>query len=168
MVRPTGAWFSYNVPFFSQILEQGGYNATAHSDCPRARMFRRAVQEQAIDDLGSVVAFMQYNNRTDPLAEGDACNGISARCDLDPVNSAGFDCFGAIDLKLATAGLHSQLGNASSLAFYGQMAPSWNYADNPPFAWSWQGRDCMPGAPHAGQPDRFNFTIIAYPAAIMT
>jgi hypothetical protein len=153
---PSGAWFSFNIPFYSLMLREGGYHPNAHHDCPRARMFRRAVEQRSIVDLESFVAFMHYNNRTDPLAEGDACNGISARCDL---NAGKHDCFGAIDLKVSSSSLQ-----AKGLDWHGMMAPSWNHADNPPFAWSSSG-NCKQSDPHAGQPNVFNFTMLTYPAA---
>merc|ERR1711879_878896 len=106
-----------------------------------------------IKDLSSFVAFMRYNNRTDPLAKGNACNGVSARCDLNPFSDDSFDCFGAIDIKVADSSLLDVATN-ESLSFYATMAPSWNHVDNPPFQWSQQGQGCKHYG-HVGQPDLF-------------
>merc|ERR1711870_119100 len=107
-------------------------SADSYLHCPRARIYQREVSSPTITDLSSFVAFMRYNNRTDPLAKGDACNGISARCDLNPLGDDNFDCFGAVDLKVATSALFNAATN-SSLAFHAVMAPSWNEHDNAPF-----------------------------------
>ena len=125
-------------------------------------MWRRAVDRHTIVDLETFVGFMRYNNRSDPLASGDACNGISARCDLNPPSSESFDCFGAIDIKVATSGLFNRT-TESGLGFYGNFAPSWG-GMNPPFAWSNQGQGCK-GTPHAMQPDVFNFSTFTFPHA---
>eukprot|EP00747_Dinoflagellata_sp_TGD_P188897 gnl/TRDRNA2_/TRDRNA2_48536_c0_seq1.p1 gnl/TRDRNA2_/TRDRNA2_48536_c0~~gnl/TRDRNA2_/TRDRNA2_48536_c0_seq1.p1 ORF type:complete len:309 (+),score=29.59 gnl/TRDRNA2_/TRDRNA2_48536_c0_seq1:112-927(+) len=166
---PTQAWFSYNIPYFSLISREGGYVPPKSSDdswlqCPRAKIHAREVAKPTIKDLSSFVAFMRYSNRTDPLAKGDACNGISARCDLNPTGDDKFDCFGAVDLKVATSALFDKTTN-SSLAFHGIWAPSWNDQDNAPFQWSKQGQGCY-WFRHGGQPDLFNFSMHTYPDAV--
>merc|ERR1712232_786833 len=127
--------------------------------------YQREESSPTITDLSSFVAFMRYNNRTDPLAVGNACNGISARCDLNPIASDDFDCFGAIDIKVATSRLFDMATN-SSLAFYATMAPSWNDMDNAPFRWSQQGQGCKQYA-HTGQPDKCNFTMFTFPDRVL-
>lgn len=62
---------------------------------PREQMFERMrTSQHPVDDPESFVAFLRYNNRSDPLAGGDACNGISARCDLNPHLSPRYHTFG--------------------------------------------------------------------------
>ena len=85
-----------------------------------------------------------------------------ARCDLNPHASSDYHCFGALDIKAATAGLFDRASN-SSLAFYATMAPSWKISSNPAFRWSQQDAAKCPPATHAGQPDVFNFTMHVYP-----
>jgi len=167
---PSRAWFSYNIPYFANISREGGYAQppspkAAWFNCPRAKMFRREVDSPTIKDLGSFVAFMRYNNRTDPLAEGNACNGISARCDLNPLSGDSFQCFGALDIKVATSSLVAAAASKSSLVFHATMAPSWDDGDNAPFEWSRQGQGCKQYG-HLGQPDRFNFTMYTYPNVV--
>ena len=111
VLRKQKSWPSYNIPFFTHIWKVGGYEhlqAKSGSDdfsferCPRAKMFERARQEGAGDSLKSLMALIRYNRLDDPLALGDACNAISARCDLNPRKHLSYDCFGAIDAKVAS------------------------------------------------------------------
>jgi hypothetical protein len=91
---------------------------------------------------------MRYNKwQTDPLSLGDACNSISARCDLDPPSLTPYP-FGAIDCKVTDAKMSPHMkSNAVS-------SPTWD--SQPIFAWTqeWQG------IPHYGQPEIWDFEFV--------
>ncbi|CAK0853792.1 unnamed protein product [Prorocentrum cordatum] len=106
-----GSWPSYNIPYFEDVRRVGGYFAMQerhplHADDysferdSRARMFARAREAGDITSLDSFAHLMRYNGDHDRLENGDRCNAISARCDLNPVGH-GYDCFGAIDTKVS-------------------------------------------------------------------
>ena len=105
-------WASYNVPFYKEMWDYAGYaplfakygNQYSWSECARAQIYRR--DQSKVQDLDSLKAIQRYNEwQRDPLSLGDACRGISARCDLNnPMfsNSTlnGFAAFGGIDAKV--------------------------------------------------------------------
>ena len=135
-------------------------------------MFERMrTSQHPVDDLESFVAFLRYNNRSDPLAGGDACNGISARCDLNPHLSPRYHTFGvhplvhwclnpvglvgAQDVKVALGSAR----NSSSLEFHATLSPTWDGHLNPPFAWSVQKEGI---AKPQGHPDVFDFSMYTF------
>jgi len=164
-----GSWASFNIPYFSDIWKIAGYGSMqklkpdladtfSYTDAPRARMFGRERKENTISSLQSFMAFMRSNKPQDPLAGGDACNGISARCDLNPIGSPSYQCFGAHDAKATSFKKQS-----SNLAFYGVLSPT--FEDRQPFAWSKQDasmENCRPEE-HIGHPDVFNFGWYSFP-----
>jgi hypothetical protein len=167
----SGAWVSYNIPFFDDIWQVGGWGAMqvsqpnmadefSYERAPRALMFQRAL-DSGVDSLQSFMQLMRYNDAGhDPLADGDACNGISARCDLNPHNSSSYNCFGAHDAKVTH--LQSVVRDMSFLAI---LSPT--YDDNEPFSWSQQdssAENCRPEQ-HVGHPDVFNFGWYSFPSS---
>ncbi|OLP96981.1 Phospholipase B-like protein B [Symbiodinium microadriaticum] len=139
VLRNQHSWPSYNIPFFTHIWKVGGYEhlqAKSGSDdfsfeqCPRAKMFERARKQGFGNSLESLMALIRYNRLGDPLALGDACNAISARCDLNPQKHVSYDCFGAIDAKVA-----SWRSNRHDLSFLAVSSPTHSHGEQP-FAWS--------------------------------
>lgn len=109
--------------------------------------------------------FMRRNKLEDPLAEGDKCNAISARCDLNPMDSHVYDCFGGHDSKVTAWRGPESTGN---LSFYGVLSPTFD--DEKPFSWSSQNASvdtCRP-TQHVGHPDTFNFGWHTFPSAVET
>lgn len=164
------SWPSYNIPYFEDIWKVGGYEAmqkkTHHPDdfsfdkCPRALMFERARQEGAGSSLSSLMALIRYNRIDDPLARGDACNGISARCDLNPHKHVSYDCFGAIDAKIARWRNFSE-----DLSFLAVSSPTWG-GNERPFSWSEVNPevDGCQASDHRGHPNTFDFSWYQLPA----
>ena len=151
-----GYWGSYNVPFYASIYSLSGYpamyqkfgNFYSHDNCARATIYRRDYKQvQMIEDLRKLQRYNRW--QSDPLSLGDACRGISARCDLnDPLVTQaqgcrtnttmnGFSAFGAIDGKVVDDVLMASL---TTIAVAG---PSWQ--DQPPFAWTttWANISCI-------------------------
>ena len=88
----------------------------------------RNFSKKFIEDLTTLKKIMRYNKwQTDPLSLGDACNSISARCDLNGPNGE-LGAFGAIDCKLSDS---SMVSNMKSEAVAG---PTWD--SQPVFAWT--------------------------------
>jgi hypothetical protein len=113
--------------------------------CPRAQIFRRD-QDKAID-ISTFKKLMRYNEwQTDPLSLGDACNSISARCDLN----SGSDAFpfGGIDCKYTDTTL------SPNLESHAVAGPTWQ--TQPVFAWN----DEWTGIPHYGQDIVFGFDFV--------
>ena len=85
---------SYNIPYFSDVMDLSGYTKAGYSyfNDTRAKIFRR--DQGAVNSLDSMCTLMNSNNyKTDPLADNNPCNAISARCDLAT------EAFGGIDSK---------------------------------------------------------------------
>lgn len=120
---------------------------------PRARMFARARQGGTITDVESFMRFLRYNSRSDPIAKGNACIGISARCDLNPGWKSDYDCWGAVDAKVIQARQHFD-----DLSFFAVSSPTFDREEHA-FSWSRQNVSvdgCKPQQ-HFGHPDTFNF-----------
>lgn len=170
VLRNQHSWPSYNIPFFTHIWKVGGYEhlqAKSGSDdfsfeqCPRAKMFERARKQGFGNSLESLMALIRYNRLGDPLALGDACNAISARCDLNPQKHVSYDCFGAIDAKVA-----SWRSNRHDLSFLAVSSPTRSHGEQP-FAWS-RVNDKLDGCKpenHIGHPDTFDFDWYKMPAS---
>ena len=170
VLRKQMSWPSYNVPYFDHIWKVAGYEAMqkktntpddfSFDKCPRALMFERARQEGAGTSLSSLMALIRYNRLDDPLARGDACNGISARCDLNPHKHVSYDCFGAIDAKIA-----QWRPTADDLSFLAVSSPTWG-GDERPFTWSQVNSevDGCKVSDHNGHPDTFDFSWYQMPA----
>lgn len=170
VLRKQMSWPSYNVPYFADIWKVAGYEEMqkkthtpddfSFDKCPRALMFERARQEGAGSSLSSLMALIRYNRLGDPLARGDACNAISARCDLNPHKHVSYDCFGAIDAKIAR-----WRPEAQDLSFLAVSSPTWG-DDEHPFTWSQVNSkvDGCKASDHNGHPDTFDFSWYQMPA----
>jgi len=166
-----GSWPSYNIPYFRKIWKAGGYDLMM-ADYPtsrdqysfksdvRAKMFARARDEHFVNDLSSFAALLRYNKPGDPLAAGDTCNAISARCDLNPPSSEHYDCFGAIDGKIV-----SYRSDPTDLSFLAISGPT-SSREEVPFTWSHQNtsvKGCG-SRDHEGHPDTFDFSWYTMPS----
>lgn len=170
VLRKQRLWPSYNIPYFNDIWIIGGWQAMqrqspaaadtySYTAAPRARMFQRALSEGKITDLASLMHFVRHHNVQDPLAKHDACNSISARCDLNQQSRPEYDCFGAVDAKIAY-----MRQNPHDLSFYAVASPAFDGAR--PFSWSDQDPrvdGCAPNQ-HVGHPDTFNFSFYSMPS----
>jgi len=168
-LRSLGSWPSYNIPYFEEIWKVGGYGELqAKSDtpddlsfdkCPRALMFARAREKMAPESLAGLMSLIRYNELGDPLANGDACNGISARCDLNPRRHISYDCFGAVDAKVA-----QWRPTSENLSFLAVSAPTRSHGESA-FSWSSVNTSvdgCKP-EDHRGHPDTFDFPWLILP-----
>jgi len=151
VLREFGYWGSYNIPYFPFVYDISGYpeaakvygNSYNYSMCPRAQIFRRD-QHKVVDSL-SMEHMMRYNQwQTDPLSLGDSCNGISARCDLDPPQN-GPSAFGAIDGKI------SDVKGVMELKTKAVAGPTWD--SQPVFAWTEEWSDVA----HYGEVNVYDF-----------
>jgi len=172
VLREQGSWPSYNIPYFEDIWEAGGYRAM-QEQLPkladaysfdrdvRARMFARARAHREVTDFGSFMRLLRYNDHRDPLAGGNVCNGISARCDLNPTSAPDYDCFGGIDAKVRGAS-----GTSADLSFYAVSSPT--YDQEVAFSWHRQDSsvDGCKDSQHIGHPDTWNFSWYRMPSAV--
>lgn len=174
VLRQQGSWPSYNIPYFKDVWTVAGYGAMrakmhsadarnefSFTESPRARMFARARKDGLGKSLSSLMHLIRYNHIGDPLAIGDACNGISARCDLNPVQHQSYDCFGAVDAKIA-----KWRPSSDDLSFLGVSAPTRSHGER---AFSWSSVNtkvdgCKPDE-HIGHPDTFDFGWHVFPAS---
>ena len=160
-----GYWASYNIPFFYSVWKDSGFGTKtpktyySHDDCPRAKMF--AARNGKVADLDGVKSLLRYNDfKNDPNADGNACFGISSRCDLNPTASKSFRLEGGIDSKATTASL------AYNMIFVAQNGPT--HDNQPPFNWTlWEQATAPPPGysklpVHTGAPESFNFDWIGF------
>lgn len=174
VVLTQGSWPSYNIPYFRDIQRAGGYFAKQkqephkaeqynYTQAPRARMFARARREGWVTSREDFMRLMRYNHLGDPLSKGDACNSISARCDLNPHSSPLYKCFGALDSKFS-----AYRGDVrTDTSFYGVAGPT--HDDEKPFSWRLQNTSvdgCRPSQ-HVGQPETFDFGWYAFPSVLV-
>jgi len=152
-----GYFPSYNIPYFEFVYNISGYpaqykqygNAYSYQSCPRANIFRRdQAKVQTLDDFKNIMRYNNYQN--DPLSLGNACNGISARCDLNPAGKPGFthSAFGGYDCKVTESEL---IKNMTTHALSGPSS-----VQQPPFAW----KGDWATVPHIGQPPVFAFPFV--------
>jgi hypothetical protein len=151
-----GYFPSYNIPYFEFVYNISGFpeqlakygDAYSYKHCPRANIFRRAqAKVKTLDDYKNIMRYNDYKN--DPFSLGDACNGISARCDLNPPNKGlTYRAFGGYDCKVTSNWL------MKSMTTHALSGPSSETL--PPFTW----RDWS-SVSHVGQPDLFNFPFVA-------
>ena len=126
VLRNTGYWASYNLPYFSQIAERSGAAARckAMSDecfhnAPRARQFAE-IQGQ-VDSLEDMEDALSYNNwQYDPISQGDSCRAIACREDLEEDLVRRMP-FGAIDAKVSSLTLVKRDLSTSRGAWYPPM-----------------------------------------------
>eukprot|EP01114_Cavostelium_apophysatum_P002950 TRINITY_DN1265_c0_g1_i1.p1 TRINITY_DN1265_c0_g1~~TRINITY_DN1265_c0_g1_i1.p1 ORF type:complete len:530 (-),score=124.52 TRINITY_DN1265_c0_g1_i1:37-1626(-) len=146
-------WASYNIPYFPFVYNISGYpaaykakgDAYSYTGCPRARIFTR--DQHTVSDMDSMKKIMRYNKwQVDPLSLGNACNSISARCDLNPENPSPF---GAIDGKIANS------ETVKSIQSQAVAGPTWD--SQPPFAWTGEWTDVA----HYGEVQVYDFDWIA-------
>jgi hypothetical protein len=165
-IEAEGYWASYNIPFFENVWKSSGFDKLrpkvdySHSTSARAQIF--ATRQATVKDLNSLKAILRYNDYTnDPVAHGDPCRAISARCDLNPVTAPNFRLEGGMDAKATTASVAY-----SNLQFAAQNGPTHD-SSLPPFNWSqWVHRFPFPGYEqvplHVGSPDVFDFDWVDF------
>ena len=110
-----GYWPSYNVPYWPAIYAASDVPAIvakhgpseSYDLAPRAKIFRR--DQGGVVDFGKFKALMRSNHyKTDPFADGHACNQICCRGDLE-ITADGKDTaeqpMGCYDAKARPAGI---------------------------------------------------------------
>ena len=167
VLRKQQYWPSYNTPFYPEIFNLSGCQASvdeygpmfAYASTPRALMFAR--DQHKVVDMESLFNLMRYNDyKNDPLSACPKCdppysaeNAIAARSDLNPANGTyllpflGHRLHGATDYKGTNVELMKEL---AMRAISGPTSEQ-----QPPFRWStsdWKD------APHYGIPD-----LVEYP-----
>ena len=155
-----GFWGSYNVPYFLNVYRMSGFhkyhlmpNGEEYSyfHCSRARIFAR--EHRKVRDMASYKRLLRYNRfETDPLSEGDGCNAVSARCDLN-TNPKTFALDGGIDAKATSTAM------ARRLQFFAQMGPT--HDNQRPFEWTAEYSNYS----HVGQPTKFHFDWVLFKSA---
>jgi hypothetical protein len=105
-----------------------------------------------LDTLQSLLRYNDFQN--DKISNGNACNAISSRCDLNKINSTNFLLEGGIDSKATTASL------AKRMLFTAQQGPT--HDQQVPFSWSvveqeWPFQKYLNIPKHNGAPDLFDF-----------
>jgi len=159
-------WPSYNNPYFTDIREAAGYTRLCergvYGDCyegaPRWTIFK--TQHDSVVDLESMQHIMRFNDyENDPASQGDGCNSIACRGDLQ-ANPSKVGAFGALDAKISSVMLNKASSTSSAGArAYAILGPT--QQDQPVFCWS-----TMPNGDsysHAGQPDCFDYEWIQLP-----
>ena len=169
VLRQKHYWPSYNIPFFEQIYDSGGYRELkqifgkyfSYDDCARAQIFDRDVRKA--NDLDSLMRLMRTNDFTrDPLSNYPNCRppysadlAIAARNDLNDPNGVyaiavlGFRARGAIDAKVTSLELMRKY------SMYAVSGPT--HQSLPPFQWSTSN---IKSISHKGQPDKWQFEPI--------
>nr|XP_032822922.1 phospholipase B-like 1 [Petromyzon marinus] len=155
-----GYWPSYNVPFYESVYNLSGYPefvATHGSDfsyelAPRAKIFRR--DHGSVVDLASMKGIMRSNNyKYDPYSEGDPCDCICCRGDLNPTKPAPDGCY---DTKVTD---YFNARNFTSFVVNGPTVQP----DTPPFSWS-----KFNGTSHVGLPPMYDFPFVTVWPATFT
>ena len=167
ILRNQTYWPSYNIPFYDIIYRESyqdvmykkygdfySYNRTA-----RAMIFAR--DHSKVTNLTALFYLMRYNDfQHDPLSR---CNcsppntaefAIAARCDLNdpngiyPIESLSFRPHGAIDVKMTSAKLISQLQMVAVSGPTNENVPTFN----------WNTTKIK--QPHLDQPTEWNFSPV--------
>ena len=163
------AWTSYNAPYFQKVQDLDNITVLineygpffSHDSCPRANIFNRDLH--TVVDVNTTIQLMRYNDfRNDPYAKSNctplgysAENGISARCDLNPINSTckiaseGPRCHGATDLKVVNM---QMVADMQMVAISGPT-----HEQQPVFDWGEQEDTACKNTRHEGHPERFRF-----------
>jgi len=146
----TGYWPSYNVPFYESVYNLSGYPEHVRKHgldysyqlAPRAKIFRR--DQATVKDFKTMQHIMRYNDyKNDPYSEGNPCNSICCRGDLDKKNPIPNGCY---DSKVTDYNM------ALSMQSYAINGPS--LGDSlPPFQWT----DAFNNTTHLGLPNLYNF-----------
>jgi hypothetical protein len=133
---------SFNIPYFPKIFNVSGYrdHGFNYTTDIRHQIFMRDHHNVvSLETMGWLMNSNDYKN--DPLSGGNACNAISARCDLSSTSA-----FGGIDAKAVNStymSLH---------LVYAISSPT--HQTQPPFAWTSE----FDSSPHTGMPITWNFT----------
>ncbi len=136
ILRQSGYWASYNVPYFPEIYQVSGTaqmfrqygDAFSWSQCPRAKIYRR--DQAAVTNLAGKSYLMilnliffsyfffvlgmkkiQRSNRwqTDSFSLGSGAGAVSARADLNsPYLGHTFAPFGGLDCKITDSQMISK------------------------------------------------------------
>jgi hypothetical protein len=169
ILREQEYWASYNIPYFKDIYNRGGYKDLkqkyghyfSYKRCARALIFKRDYQK--VTDLKSMMQLMRSNDfKNDPLSQYNKCVpsysadlAIAARNDLNDPNGVyaipvlGFRARGAIDAKITSKDM---MKNYEMFAISGPTNQSL-----PTFQWSTSN---IEGIKHEGQPDKWQFSPI--------
>ena len=169
VLRRQQYWSSYNIPYFKEIYERGGYPELtqkygkyfSYELCSRALIFKR--DHKRANHLESVMHLMRSNDfPNDPLSQYEGCRpkysadlAIAARNDLNDPNGVysipvlGLRPRGAIDAKVTSNDL---MRNYSMFAVSGPTHQSL-----PPFEWTASN---IKGIKHEGQPNKWQFDPI--------
>ena len=154
-------WPSFNIPYFKTVYNKSGFPsqtphwAFSHQDCPRAQIF--AERHASVVDIASYQSLIRYNDwKHDPLSRGDSCNAISARCDLNALDSPDYALSGGLDAKVTSAVQH-----ASRFSFFAQMGPT-TYNEQPVFDWASARLPHGKLPTHEGQPEKFDFSWVEF------
>ncbi|CAI5972639.1 unnamed protein product [Closterium sp. NIES-65] len=169
-LRDEGYWASYNNPAFPAIFNLSGFADLerrhgawfSHSQCPRAKLFRR--DHGQVVGVASLQRLMRYNDfKHDPLS---ACKctppysaeiAIAARGDLNEADGQyelpflGLRDHAETDSKIT--GYHILQHSLAALAISGPT-----YDQQPPFQWS---KSPFANVSHLGHPDLFLFPWLA-------
>jgi hypothetical protein len=156
-------WASYNIPFFEKVSVESGNQAACDvgketgntgncwDDCPRANIFRsRAASVLSLDDMQYMINYNDWQN--DALSEGDPCNAISCRRDLEPTSSSRYPA-GGLDGKVSSVQSVIRSAQPNGPVVMGRVGPTSD--DQPPFCWS--GVENESEFSHIGQPDCFQY-----------
>ncbi|XP_019792934.1 phospholipase B-like 1 isoform X1 [Tursiops truncatus] len=151
-VLRTGYWPSYNIPFHEKIYNWSGYPMLvkklgldySYDLASRAKIFRR--DQGKVTDMESMKYIMRYNNyKNDTYSNGDPCNTICCREDLNSLNPSPGGCY---DTKVADIHL------ASAYTAYAISGPTVQ-GGLPVFHWSRFNKTL-----HEGMPEAYNFDFI--------
>lgn len=150
-----GYWPSYNAALYPEtarrikqdVMQRTRGDSFSYQMVERAQIFRRD-QATVMSDEDMQRLMRRNNFQNDPIAHGDSCAQIACRADL-ATNPALKKAFGAIDAKY-TSSAHNRRGQAVIVA-----GPT--HDDQPAFDWRSLPEEMATGAPHVGQPLRFDF-----------
>eukprot|EP01031_Cornospumella_fuschlensis_P031932 gene31932-38607_t len=165
-LRSQGYWPSYNVPYFPDIFNASGYarvcehsKGECYDTAPRAYLFKQ--YQHTVTDVSTGEQLLSYNQfQTDAASQGDSCNAIACRGDLEP-DAASRAAFGALDAKVSSA-LQAARYPGSPPVILARLGPT--HEGQPVFCWS-QVQDESDYV-HNGQPDCFDFAPIQVPPPV--
>jgi len=144
VLRDTGYWASYNMPYFTDIAARTGAAARCalnpdecHDTAPRSLQF--AKQERTAASIQGMMDAISYNDyKNDPISLDNSCRAISCREDLEVIEQDK-RAFGAIDAKVSSAKLSKRDLNEdeSSARHFVRLGPTQHVSkEQLPFCWS--------------------------------
>jgi hypothetical protein len=167
---------SYSIPFYPEIFNATGYRTLCERDdslasffCyetnPRGKIFSK--YQKSVKDVSSGQWLIAYNSyQTEVLSEGDPCQSIACRADLQPINFDGKqewskEAYGAVDAKVSTV-VNSKKKFGVRPVLFSRLGPTNDQQEK--FCWE-DIKKKKRSYVHKSHPECFDYEWVDFPPA---